>query len=278
MATPTSLHASAARKPALSFQELNDIVSSALDKDLSFSPTLTSPVQSHSLSTPESKPLPVLPPNTPGFLRKLKTRASELALRSACIGDTATNPCSSTYGSRVRARASTTTPLVSSQPAPLVPYRRRSIPLSPSSLSSGHSFNSSSAHAELKRNFSNQFKFTHSCRSLSKKSSSISRGTISNPSPVPSSSLGCSPDSNPVRDSVRFSFEHPRRAPRLPFSPSEDMKDERPFNFERGLDPELKNVAFSGVLLDQVNLHWNILFLIAPTSNHPQKTISPKLE
>jgi hypothetical protein len=199
----------------------NEIVFSTLDADLSlnFSPPTTT--HSHSRSRSDAT-------SPPGFLRKLKSRA----WMGAC-GSGAENPCSSIYG----------VPPYSGPP----PREKRSTYTHSRSFSTSHTADQPKQFKFPSR-FSSQKSKSKSSSSLSsanhpqpstptrkkphphprfKKSLSLRIRThsisISPPSPAPSSSVGCSPDSNPVRDDFfgpgdddGLGWERPRRAPGLP--------------------------------------------------------------
>jgi hypothetical protein len=245
--------ATGSRVPTFSIQEFNDLVSSALDADLSFSPTISS--VSHTLS-PEARPLPMLPyyKRPRGFLQKLKNKVSVFK-RKARVRDTVAaaprSPSCSTQrlalsSSRVRTRPPLS-PLLS---APLVRFQSRST--SHRSFAPSDSSFASTSTCEIKRTILTQFKLS-AFRSHSKNSSSVSRRTISNPSPVPSSSLGCLSDFKTVRDLDTFDLdlEHPRQAPKPPtVSHSENTEGRNSYYFER----ELESPEFSGILLEQVCL------------------------
>jgi hypothetical protein len=239
--------ASASRVPTFSFQEFHDLVSSALDKDMSFSPTLSS--VSHTLS-PESRPLPVLPyyKRPRGFLQKLKNRVFVFK-RRARVHDTVAAAATSHFPSRSTQRLpfKPLSPLLS---APLVRFQSRSTSHRSFAPSDSSFASSSTSTCEIKRTILTQFKLS-TFRSHSKTSSSVSRRTISNPSPVPSSSLGCLSDFKTVRDLDTFDLdlEHPRQAPRPPtVSHSQNTAGRNSFYFQR----ELESPEFNSILLEQV--------------------------
>jgi hypothetical protein len=221
----------------------NEIVFSTLDADLSLNFSPPPPITStHSHSHSRSRSDATSPP---GFLRKLKSRA----WMGAC-GIGAENPCSSIYGVPPLPYSGVHTP---------PPREKRRAYTHSRSFSTSHTAGSSDQI--LKRSLSKQFKLPSRFSSQkSKSSSSLSSAnrpqpqipstptrkkphphpsskkslslrirthsiSISPPSPAPSSSVGCSPDSNPVRDDffgpgdddgLRWGWERPRRAPGLP--------------------------------------------------------------
>ncbi|KIM81760.1 hypothetical protein PILCRDRAFT_821109 [Piloderma croceum F 1598] len=272
----TASEATGSRVPTFSIQEFNDLVSSALDKDMSFSPILSA--ASHTLSS-ESRPLPVLPyyKRPRGFLQKLKNRVSVFK-RRAHVRDTVAaaprSPSCSTQrlalnsSSRVRTGAPLS-PLLSAPP--LVRFQSRSTSHR-SFAPSNSSFASTTSTCEIKRTILTQFKLS-AFRSHSKNSSSVSRRTISNPSPAPSSSLGCLSDFKTVRDLDTFDLdlEHPRQAPRPPtVSHSENMEGKNSFYFERELDsPE-----FNGILLEQPDVQMDTS-LFSTDENKPNTPPRP---